>query len=93
MYVEDARHKVFIDVMFGNIDIDAARIDFWTRKYQDEMFEKSIIIGDSLMHGFFVLICEGEDKGVYYWDDTWIILNVPMTKITSIGWRIVLPIL
>ncbi len=71
IYVEDVKDKVFIDEMFGNIDIDSARIDFWTKKYQDEMFEKSIIIGDSLEHGFFVLVCEGEDKGVYYWDDTY----------------------
>ena len=60
IYVEDVKDKVFIDEMFGNIDIDSARIDFWTKKYQDEMFEKSIIIGDSLEHGFFVLVCEGE---------------------------------
>lgn len=71
IYVEDVKDKVFIDEMFGNIDIDSARIDFWTKKYQDEMFEKSIIIGDSLEHGFFVLVCEGEDKGMYYWDDTY----------------------
>ena len=71
IYVEDVKDKVFIDEMFGNIDIDSARIDFWTKKYQDEMFEKSIIIGVSLEHGFFVLVCEGEDKGVYYWDDTY----------------------
>lgn len=74
IYVEDVKDKVFIDEMFGNIDIDSARIDFWTKKYQDEMFEKSIIIGDSLEHGFFVLVCEGEDKRqtpCSSWKTTW----------------------
>lgn len=38
---------------------------------RDELLEKTIIIADDIIQGFIVLICEGEDKGVYYWDDAY----------------------
>ena len=33
--------------------------------------ENTIIIGDSLQHGFIVMICVGENAGVYYYDDSY----------------------
>ena len=34
-------------------------IEYWTDKYFDDLLENTIIIGDSLQHGFIVMICAG----------------------------------
>ena len=36
--------------------------------YIDDLFESTVIIGDSIQHGFFVLVCDGSNDGVYYYD-------------------------
>lgn len=47
-------------------------IEDWTDEYLDDLFSNSIIIGDSLQHGFLVLWLSGdEDEGIYYYDDTY----------------------
>ena len=35
------------------------------------LFEKTVIIGDSLQNGFIVMICDGNNDGVYYYDDSY----------------------
>ena len=42
-----------------------------TKKYIDDLFEKTVIIGDSLQNGFIVMICDGNNDGVYYYDDSY----------------------
>jgi len=39
--------------------------------FEDDILENAVIIGDDIMHGLIVLICDGEDKGGYYWDDSY----------------------
>ena len=41
------------------------------KKYIDDLFEETVIIGDSLQNGFIVLICDGINDGVYYYDDSY----------------------
>lgn len=61
-----------IDVLFGiNTGNKNADISQWMNQYKDEILDNSLIIGDSIEHGFVVLVCKGKDMGVYYWDDTY----------------------
>ncbi|MDF7669754.1 SMI1/KNR4 family protein [Orbaceae bacterium ESL0721] len=70
--IDGLSEKVTIDVLYGiNTGYDNANIDFWTDKLKEDLLPETIIIGDSIMHGFFVMICSGELKGIYYWDDTY----------------------
>lgn len=50
---------------------DASNIEYWTNAYIDDLFESTVIIGDSIQHGFFVLVCDGSNDGVYYYDDSY----------------------
>ena len=61
-----------IDVLYG-IDTGKSEcdIEYWTDKYFDDLLENTIIIGDSLQQGFIVMICVGENAGVYYYDDSY----------------------
>ncbi|WP_392551924.1 SMI1/KNR4 family protein [Orbus wheelerorum] len=70
--VNGLTEKVVVDVLYG-IDTghEAANIDFWTDKLQSDLPAKTIIIGDSIMHGLFIMICRDEMQGIYYWDDSY----------------------
>lgn len=62
-----------IDTMFGiNTGIKNADIEQWTEEYRNDIFEHSIIIGDTLQHGFLLFWQSGDDnEGIYYYDDTY----------------------
>ena len=72
VYLKDIAQFINIDVLYG-IDTGKSEcdIEYWTDKYFDELLENTIIIGDSLQHGFIVMICAGENVGVYYYDDSY----------------------
>lgn len=44
-------------------------IDAWMREYGQELPPHALLIGDDRLKGFLILICEGEQSGIYYWDD------------------------
>ena len=46
-----------------------ANIEYWMGEYGDEIWEHSVLIGDTSGGSFYVLVCEGEDAGVWFWDD------------------------
>ena len=62
-----------IDTMFGiNTGIKNADIEQWTEEYCNDIFEHSIIIGDTIQHGFLLFWQSGdENEGLYYYDDTY----------------------
>ncbi|WP_221632111.1 SMI1/KNR4 family protein [Listeria booriae] len=68
--IEDLNATINIDVLYGvNTGESASNIETWMEKLKEDMMEGSIIIGDDLMQGMIVMICEGEFEGIYYWDD------------------------
>lgn len=69
--IDELKENFHPDVLFGfTKDDEAWDISYWMDEYGDELMPHTLIIGDSIEHGFIILICDGEDKGVYYWDDT-----------------------
>ena len=72
VYLKDIAQFINIDVLYG-IDTGKSEcdIEYWTDKYFDDLLENTIIIGDRLQHGFIVMICVGENAGVYYYDDSY----------------------
>lgn len=72
IYLKDINKNVNVDVIYG-IDTgnDASNIEYWTNAYIDDLFESTVIIGDSIQHGFFVLVCDGSNDGVYYYNDSY----------------------
>lgn len=72
VFVEDLSTHISIDVLYGlNTGNNTSDIRTWMNKFQEDLVDKSVIIGDDLMHGFIVMICEGEYSGIYYWDDSY----------------------
>lgn len=66
LFLDDANETVSIDVLYGiHTDKKASDIEYWTNEYAEDLFEKTIIIGDSIQHGFIVLVCDGSDNGIW----------------------------
>lgn len=53
------------------LTIHALILNTGQRNNIDDLFEKTVIIGDSLQNGFIVMICDGNNDGVYYYDDSY----------------------
>jgi len=43
--------------------------------YKSDMPQGSLIVGDSHQHGLIILLCSGEETGVYYWDHAYEFLD------------------
>lgn len=70
--IDEIGEEIILDVLYGdNQKNEKSSILFWMEQFDGELLENSIIIGDDLLQGFLVLICDGENKGVYYWDDSY----------------------
>ena len=70
--LKNIKKIINIDILYGvNTDNSCFDIEYWTKKYIDDLFEKTVIIGDSLQNGFIVMICDGNNDGVYYYDDSY----------------------
>lgn len=70
--LEDINEIINIDVLYGiHTGNSSSDIEYWTNEYREDLLEKTVIIGDSLQQGFIVLICDGFNNGVYYYDDSY----------------------
>jgi hypothetical protein len=70
--VKGLSSKITMDVLFGiNTGNSNTDIMYWTDTYKDDLLSSALIIGDDLMQGFIVMICDGENDGIYYWDDAY----------------------
>ncbi|EMR07148.1 SMI1 / KNR4 family protein [Bhargavaea cecembensis DSE10] len=72
VFIKDTSAYIHVDVLYGlQTGSRTSDIETWMNKFEDDLLEHAMIIGDDLMQGFIVLICEGEFEGVYYWDDSY----------------------
>lgn len=70
--VEDIDEKIVIDVLYGiDTDNEKSNIDYWMDNLSEDLLENTVIIGDDLIQGLILIICGGENEGVYYWDDSY----------------------
>lgn len=70
--IKELKEIIYLDVMYG-IDTGerCADIDFWMEEFNADLLPEALVIGDDLRLGLIVLICNGENSGVYYWDDSY----------------------
>lgn len=71
IHIDSLDEDIYLDVLFGITDDENLNIFYWNEKYSNEMLEKTVLIGFDLMQGFIVLMCGGENNGIYYWDDSY----------------------
>ena len=60
---------IALDILYGiDTETENCNILEWTQEYKEDLPENTLIIGDDVLMGFFILVCKGEDKGVYHYD-------------------------
>ena len=71
--IKNINEEINIAVLYGiKTGEKYSDIEDWTDEYLDDLFSQSIIIGNSLQHGFLVFWLSGdENEGIYYYDDTY----------------------
>ena len=71
--IPQVSEEINIDVMFGvSTNVKNGDIKQWTSEYQDDLFPNSIIIGDTIQHGFIVFwLSKDANAGIYYYADTY----------------------
>lgn len=69
--VQNIEEEIIVDVLFGIVEEEEADICYWNQQMKEDMLDGALIIGDDIIQGFIVIICYGENKGVYYWDDAY----------------------
>lgn len=71
-FVKDLGQDVMLDVFFG-ITHPTSRsltLGYWLQEYGDEIDEQSLLIGSDPGGRFLLYVTSGEEKGIYYWDDS-----------------------
>ena len=71
-FVKDLDQDVMLDKLFGITNPRARSLTpgYWLKEYGDEIPEKTLLFGCDPGGRFLMYVTEGEQKGVYYWDDT-----------------------
>jgi hypothetical protein len=67
--IAEVNGSILIDVFFGyetglkNLDILT-----WMDLHAEDIYRDTVILANDAGHGFVVMICKGQDKGIWYWD-------------------------
>jgi hypothetical protein len=69
-HVEDLEEDISLDVLFG-IGIEKLDILHWSNMFRGDLPPASLVIGSDPGGGTLLLINDGSDNGVYYWDDSY----------------------
>lgn len=70
-FVKELGQDVMLDVFFGvTHQLRSLTLDYWLQEYGDEIDEQSLLIGSDPGGRFLLYVTSGEEKGVYYWDDS-----------------------
>ena len=68
--IEAIEEETLLNVLFGSDPQlnRALTLEYWNTEYKDDIPESALLIGDFQDGGFLLLIPDGDDKGVYYYD-------------------------
>ncbi|MBC2181236.1 SMI1/KNR4 family protein [Listeria booriae] len=69
MVIPSNGEEIVLGALLGINEIDNFDLENGHKEYGDELMESSLIIGTEYGSGLFVLICEGDQEGVYFWDN------------------------
>ncbi|MBC1247364.1 SMI1/KNR4 family protein [Listeria booriae] len=69
MIIPSNGEEIVLGALLGINENDNFDLESWHKEYGDELMESSLIIGTEYGSGLFVLICEGDQEGVYFWDN------------------------
>ena len=70
--MDDLNEEVILGTMLGISENKNFSLTDWNSEYQMELPYDSFVFGMECGGGLFVMIVSGEDRGIYFWDHTFI---------------------
>jgi hypothetical protein len=69
--IPDLGQDVLLDTLFGihNSVAETLTLGYWLGEYGEEIPEKTLLIGADPGGRFLMYVTEGDNRGIYYWDD------------------------
>ena len=71
-FIDDLNEEVILGTMLGISENKNFSLMDWNSEYQMELPYDSFVFGTECGGGLFVMIVSGEDRGIYFWDHTFI---------------------
>ena len=71
-FIDDLNEEVILGTMLGISENKNFSLTDWNSEYQMELPYDSFVFGTECGGGLFVMIVSGEDRGIYFWDLTFI---------------------
>ena len=71
-FIDDLNEEVILGTMLGISENKNFSLTDWNSEYQMELSYDSFVFGTEYGGGLFVMIVSGEDRGIYFWDHTFI---------------------
>lgn len=71
-YINELHEEVFLGILLGFSENKNFNLFDWNFEYLEELPERSLIFATEYGDGLFVMITEGDNQGVYFWDHTFI---------------------
>jgi len=69
--VKELADYITLNAIFGIDSNNNADLLKNNKLIEGDKLPYSVLIADTIEHGYIVLICRGEKKGVYYWDNSY----------------------
>ena len=71
-FIDDLNEEVILGTMLGISENKNFSLTDWNSEYQMELPYDSFVFRTEYGGGLFVMIVSGEDRGIYFWDHTFI---------------------
>ena len=71
-FIDDLNEEVILGTMLGISENKNFSLTDWNSEYQMELPYDSFVFGTECGGGLLVMIVSGEDRGIYFWDHTFI---------------------
>ena len=76
IYVEALEQHIMMGVLYGvGTPNNSADIMRNNREYRDDVWINSILIGGDVCGGWILLVCDGENDGIWYYDHSYFFEN------------------
>ncbi|MHC5251664.1 SMI1/KNR4 family protein [Listeria kieliensis] len=71
----DTGEEIILGVLLGVNDNENFDLRTWFLEFDDELPPSGFVIGTEYNSGLFIMIITGDEKGVYFWDNAYVLEN------------------
>lgn len=71
----DTGEEVILGALLGVNDNENFDLRTWRLEFNEELPPSAFVIGTEYNFGLFIMITAGDEKGIYFWDNAYILEN------------------